>query len=95
MRRCLEQLAEDLVARDAESLRDRLEHLAALHPWLNLERFDRRQVNQRLRRYAQGERLELQLFPSGLTQWRIHPRSGGKGLAGERPAPPFNRKRSL
>jgi hypothetical protein len=59
MRRCLEQLAEDLTARNADSLRDRLEHLAALRPWLDLERFDRRKVNQRLRRYAQGERLEL------------------------------------
>lgn len=59
VRRCLEHLAEELEARDAESLRDRLEQLAALRPWLDLERFDRRKANQRLRRYAQGERLEL------------------------------------
>jgi hypothetical protein len=51
----LEGLREDLNAGDIETVHDRLEQLQPWQEWLLLDRFDRRAVNRRLRRYAQGD----------------------------------------
>jgi hypothetical protein len=50
----LERLVESVDAGDREAIRDPLEEIESLREWLNLDRFDRRHVNRRLRQYAAG-----------------------------------------
>jgi hypothetical protein len=57
--RSLLQMVEEIEAKDLEAIRDRLESLESLRPWLAPDRLDRRNVNNRLRDYAQGERQWL------------------------------------
>jgi hypothetical protein len=52
-------MADEIEAKDLEAIRDRLESLEALRPWLAPDRLDRRDVNNRLRDYAKGERQWL------------------------------------
>jgi hypothetical protein len=59
LRREMMELAEALETRDLEAIRDGMERLESLRPWLALDRFDRRDVNRRLGQYARGEREEL------------------------------------
>ena len=49
--RSLLQMAEEIEAGDLDldAIRDRVESLEPLRPWLSLDQFDRRSVNQRLR----------------------------------------------
>jgi hypothetical protein len=42
-------------AGDRDAIRDQLEDIESLREWLNLDRFDRRHVNRRLRLYAAGD----------------------------------------
>jgi hypothetical protein len=49
------RIADDLKARDLNSLRDRMELIRSLLESLTLDRFDRRQVNRRLKQYALGD----------------------------------------
>ena len=49
------RIADDLKAGDLNSLRDRMESIQPLLEWLTLDRFDRRQVNRRLKQYALGD----------------------------------------
>ena len=67
IRRSLLQMAEEIEAGDLdlEAIRDRLESLESLRPWLSLDQFDRRGANQRLRDYAEGERQWLFAQPVG------------------------------
>ena len=51
----LEQLVERVETGDLDTVRDHLEAIASLREWLALDRFDRRQVNRRLRLYAAGD----------------------------------------
>jgi hypothetical protein len=57
--RSLLEMADEIEAEDLEAIRDRLESLEALRPWLAPDRLDRRDVNNRLRDYAKGERQWL------------------------------------
>ena len=57
--RSLLQMVEEIEAKDLEAIRDRLESLESLRPWLAPDRLDRRDVNNRLRDYAQGKRQWL------------------------------------
>jgi len=41
--------------RDVTALRDLIDELATLKEWLLLDKFDRREVNRRLRQYAAGD----------------------------------------
>ena len=61
IRRNLLQMTEEIEAGDLDldDIRDRLESLESLRPWLSLDHFDRRSANQRLRDYAEGERQWL------------------------------------
>ena len=59
IRRSLLQMAEEIEAGDLDAIRDRLESLESLRPWLSLDHFDRRSANQRLRDYDEGERQWL------------------------------------
>jgi hypothetical protein len=49
------RIADDLKAGDLNSLQDRMESIRPLLEWLTLDRFDRRQVNRRLKQYALGD----------------------------------------
>ena len=51
----LGRLVESVDAGDREAIRDQLEDIESLREWLNLDRFDRRRVNGRLRQYAAGD----------------------------------------
>lgn len=51
----LEQLLESVDAGDREAVRDQSEDIESLREWLDLDRFDRRRVNRRLRQYAAGD----------------------------------------
>jgi hypothetical protein len=51
----LERLVESVEAGDRDAIRDQLEDIESLREWLNLDRFDRRHVNRRLRLYAAGD----------------------------------------
>jgi hypothetical protein len=51
----LERILEGLDAGDLDAIRDELEAVESGREWLTLERFDRRQVNRRLRLYAVGD----------------------------------------
>ncbi len=51
----LERLVESVDAGDLEAVRDQLEAIESLREWLDLDRFDRRRVNRRLRQYAAGD----------------------------------------
>jgi hypothetical protein len=62
VREHLEQIVESLNAGDPDAVQDHLEALGPLRAWLTLDRFDRRQVNRRLRQYAAGDE-----------QWRREP----------------------
>lgn len=55
----LEQIEDAMQSGDRELVRDQLEILEALRPWLTLDRFDRRRANRRLRQYTQGDRERL------------------------------------
>jgi len=48
-------LLESVRAGDLDEARDQLEELEPLQAWLELEHFDRRQVNRRLKLYALGD----------------------------------------
>lgn len=48
------KLFSEMFADDSALVADYIEELQALSPWLNLEHFDRRAVNSRLRLYAKG-----------------------------------------
>jgi hypothetical protein len=65
IRRSLLQLVEEIEDGDLEAIRDRVESLEPLRPWLSLDQFDRRSVNRRLRDYAEGERQWLFAQPVG------------------------------
>src|ERR1700736_5668107 len=54
VRELLDDLLEDIKARDTDALDYRLEELQLWQEWLMLHRFDRRRVNRRLRQYAEG-----------------------------------------
>jgi len=49
------QIAECVAKRDVTALRDRIDELATMKEWLLLDKFDRREVNRRLRQYAAGD----------------------------------------
>jgi hypothetical protein len=51
----LERLLESVDAGDRAAVRDQLEAIESLREWLDLDRFDRRRVNRRLRQYAAGD----------------------------------------
>ena len=51
----MNQIAECVDKRDVTALRDRIDELATMKQWLLLDKFDRRQVNRRLRQYAAGD----------------------------------------
>jgi len=51
----LRRLVESVDAGDLEAIRDQAEEIESLREWLDLERFDRRRVNRRLRQYAVGD----------------------------------------
>jgi hypothetical protein len=55
LRKHLERIIESVDAGDRDALRDELEAVESLREWLTLERFDRREVNRRLRLYAAGD----------------------------------------
>ena len=50
----LDEIAECVREQDTMTLRDLVEEIPPLQTWLTLDRFDRRQVNRRLRQYATG-----------------------------------------
>ena len=52
-------MADAIEAKDLEAIRDRLESLESLRPWLDVDRPDRRDVKNRLRDCAKGERQWL------------------------------------
>ena len=54
-RELVNQIAECVAKRDVTALRDRIDEIATLKEWLLLDKFDRRQVNRRLRQYAAGD----------------------------------------
>jgi hypothetical protein len=54
VRELLDDLLEDIKARDTDALDYRLEELQPWQEWLMLHRFDRRRVNRRLRQYAES-----------------------------------------
>ena len=54
VRELLDDLLEDIKARDTDALDYRLEELQPWQEWLMLHRFDRRRVNRRLRQYGEG-----------------------------------------
>jgi len=37
------------------ALRDRIDEIAPIKEWLQIDKFDRRKVNRRLRQYATGD----------------------------------------
>jgi hypothetical protein len=49
------QLREDVMGRDLDSIRDRMEQVRPLIEWLTLDQFDRRKVNRRLKQYGEGD----------------------------------------
>ena len=51
----MNQIAECVAKRDVTALRDRIDEIATLKEWLLLDKFDRRQVNRRLRQYAASD----------------------------------------
>ena len=51
----MNQIAECVAKRDVTALRDRIDEIATMKEWLLLDKFDRRQVNRRLRQYAAGD----------------------------------------
>ncbi len=55
VREHLERILEGIDAGDLEAIRDELETVESVRAWLTLERFDRREVNRRLRLYAAGD----------------------------------------
>jgi hypothetical protein len=55
VREHLERIIEGVDASDLEAIRDELEAVESLRAWLTFERFDRREVNRRLRLYAAGD----------------------------------------
>jgi hypothetical protein len=52
----LARLVESVDAGDREVIRDQSEEIESLREWLDLDRFDRRRVNRRLRQYAAGDK---------------------------------------
>ena len=54
-RELVNQIAECVAKRDVTALRDRIDEIATLKEWLLLDKFDRRQVNRRLRQYAASD----------------------------------------
>src|SRR5215469_4766343 len=54
-RELVNQIAECVAKRDVTALRDRIDELATMKEWLLLDKFDRREVNRRLRQYAAGD----------------------------------------
>ena len=54
-RELMDQIAECVDKRDVAALRDRIDELATIKEWLLLDKFDRREVNRRLRQYAVGD----------------------------------------
>ena len=55
VREHLERILEGVEAGDREAIGDELEAVETLRVWLELDRFDRRAVNRRLRLYAAGD----------------------------------------
>ncbi len=55
VREHLERILEGIEAADLEAIGDELEAVEPLRAWLTLDRFDRREVNRRLRLYAAGD----------------------------------------
>ena len=55
IREHLERLLEGIEAADLEAIRDDLDAVESLRAWLTLDRFDRREVNRRLRLYAAAD----------------------------------------
>jgi hypothetical protein len=55
VRQHLERIIEGVDAGDREAIRDELEAVESLSEWLTPDRFDRREVNRRLRLYAAGD----------------------------------------
>jgi hypothetical protein len=51
----LERLVESVEAGDLDAVQDHLEVIESLRAWLTLDRFDRREVNRRLRLYSAGD----------------------------------------
>ena len=51
----LGRLVKSVDAGDRETIRDQLEDIESLREWLELDRFDRRRVNRRLRQYTAGD----------------------------------------
>jgi len=51
----LHQIADCVDKRDLTALRDRIDEIGAVKEWLLTDRFDRRNVNRRLRQYATGD----------------------------------------
>ncbi|HEX8811038.1 MAG TPA: plasmid pRiA4b ORF-3 family protein [Terracidiphilus sp.] len=49
------QIAECVDKLDVTALRDRIDEIATMKEWLLLDKFDRREVNRRLRQYAAGD----------------------------------------
>jgi hypothetical protein len=54
-RELVNQIAECVDMRDVTALRERIDEIATMKEWLLLDKFDRRQVNRRLRQYAAGD----------------------------------------
>jgi hypothetical protein len=54
-RELLNEIAECVDKRDVTALRDRIDEIATIKEWLQLDKFDRRKVNRRLRQYATGD----------------------------------------
>lgn len=54
-RELVNQIAECVDKRDVMALRDRIDEIATMKEWLLLDKFDRREVNRRLRQYAAGD----------------------------------------
>jgi hypothetical protein len=55
VREHLERIVEGIDAGDLDAVRDELAAIESVRAWLTLDRFDRRQVNSRLRQYAAGD----------------------------------------
>jgi hypothetical protein len=51
----LERLVEGVDTGDLDAIRDQVEGIESLREWLDLDRFDRRRINRRLRQYAAGD----------------------------------------
>jgi hypothetical protein len=49
------RLVESVEAGDVDAMRDQSEEIESLRGWLDLDRFDRRRVNRRLRQCAAGD----------------------------------------